>query len=38
MSQEHSDRIAKRKAEKEKEKEAERKKAIELGDIPTFLF
>jgi hypothetical protein len=38
LPKEHADRLAHRKAEREKEKEAERRKSIQLDDIPTFLF
>ncbi|KAF2869803.1 hypothetical protein BDV95DRAFT_629706 [Massariosphaeria phaeospora] len=35
---EQAERLAKRRAEREKEKETEQRKAVNVGDIPTFLF
>ncbi|KAH7114502.1 hypothetical protein B0J11DRAFT_541141 [Dendryphion nanum] len=38
MVKEHANKLAKRKARPEKEKEQEKKKAVKLEDIPTFMF
>ncbi|KAF2255846.1 hypothetical protein BU26DRAFT_9612 [Trematosphaeria pertusa] len=38
LPKEHSERLAKRKAEREKAEQKEKRKSVKLDDIPTFLF